>query len=123
MQEEERLKQKKIESAHLTGTSKDKRKKRKKDKEAAKVSYQKKQHKEKMVDGCFFFGAAGHKKKQCTNYHAWHAKKGTLQNLVCFEVNLTLVPKHTWWIDSGATTHISVSIVGFPLLFIFSLEE
>ena len=37
MQEEERSKQEKIESAHLAGTSKDKGKKRKKDKEAAEV--------------------------------------------------------------------------------------
>ena len=57
MQEEERLKQEKIESAHLTGTSKDKGKKREKDKEVAEVPYQKKQHKEKRVDGCFFYGA------------------------------------------------------------------
>ena len=42
VQEEERLKQEKIESAHLTGTSKDKGKKRKKDKEVAEVPYQKK---------------------------------------------------------------------------------
>ena len=63
VQEEERLKQEKIESAHLTGTSKDKGKKRKKDKEAAEVPYQNKQHKEKRVDGCFFCGAVGHKKK------------------------------------------------------------
>ena len=49
VQEEERLKQEKIESAHLIGTSKDKGKKRKKDKEAAKVPYQKKQHKEKRL--------------------------------------------------------------------------
>ena len=54
----------------------------------------------------------GHKKKQCSNYHAWRAKNGTLLNLVCSEVNLTSVPKHTWWIDSGATTHISVSMQG-----------
>ena len=112
VQEEERLKQEKIESAHLTGTSKDKGKKRKKDKEAVEVPYQKKQHKEKRVDGCFFCVAVGHNKKQCTNYHAWRAKKGTLLNLVCSEVNLTSVPKHTWWIDSGATTHISVSMQG-----------
>ena len=32
-----------------------------------------------------------------------------LPNLLCFEVNLTSVPRHMWWIDSGATTHISVS--------------
>ena len=112
VQEEERLKQEKIESAHLIGISKDKGKKRKKDKEAAEVPYQKKQHKEKTVDGCFFCGAAGHKKKQCTNHHAWRAKKGTLLNLVCYEVNLTSVPKHTWWIDSSATTHINVSMQG-----------
>ena len=97
----------------MAGTSKDKGKKRKKDKEAVEVPYQKKQHKEKKVDGCFFYGATGRKKKQCTNYHAWHAKKGTLLNLVCSEVNLTSVPKHTWWIDSGATTHISVSMQGY----------
>ena len=89
VQEVERLKQEKIESAHLTGNSKDKGKKRKKDKEAAEVPYQKKQHKEKKVDGCFFCGAAGHKKKQCINYHSWRAKKGTLLNLACSEVNLT----------------------------------
>ena len=50
--------------------------------------------------------------KQCTNYHAWRAKKGTLLNLVCSEVNLTSIPKHTWWIDSDATNHISVSMQG-----------
>ena len=33
-------------------------------------------------------------------------------NLVCYEVNLTLVPRHMWWIDSGATTYISVSMQG-----------
>ena len=48
VQEEERLKKEKIEIAHLTDTSKDKGKKRKKDKEAAKVPYLKKQHKKKQ---------------------------------------------------------------------------
>ena len=32
--------------------------------------------------------------------------------LVCFEVNLASVPKNTWWLDSGATTHISISMQG-----------
>ena len=54
----------------------------------------------------------GHKKKQCTNYHVCRAKKGTLLKLVFSEVNLTSAPKHTWWIDSGATTYISVSMQG-----------
>ena len=32
--------------------------------------------------------------------------------LVCSEVNITSVPRHTWWIDSSATTHISVFMQG-----------
>ena len=27
-----------------------------------------------------------------------------------YEVNLALIPNHTWWIDTGATTHISVTM-------------
>ena len=32
--------------------------------------------------------------------------------LVCSEVNLASVPKNTWWLDSGVTTNISVSMQG-----------
>jgi len=32
--------------------------------------------------------------------------------LVCSEVNLASVPSNTWWLDSGATTNISVSMKG-----------
>ncbi|CAH9082885.1 unnamed protein product [Cuscuta europaea] len=34
--------------------------------------------------------------------------------LVCSEVNLISVPKDTWWVDSGGTTNISVSMQGCP---------
>ena len=117
VQEEERLQQDKTESAHLASTSKsrDKRKKRKKDKEAANTAPQKKHQKQPdnpEETGCFFCRAEGHVKKHCANYHAWRAKKGMLLNLVCSEVNLASVPKDTWWMDSGATTHISVSMQG-----------
>ena len=113
VQEEEMLKQSRTESAHLASTSKYKRKnkKRKTNKEVVVMTPQKKQHKEHTKDGFFFFGTAGHQKKQC-NYYAWCAKKIMLLNLVCFEVNLTSIPGHTWWIDSGATTHISLSMQG-----------
>ena len=56
VQEEERLKQDKTESAHLASTSKDKGKKRKRNKdknEAAKGPAQKKQNKDE--NNCFFF--------------------------------------------------------------------
>ncbi|RVW79277.1 Retrovirus-related Pol polyprotein from transposon TNT 1-94 [Vitis vinifera] len=49
-------------------------------------------------------------KKTCTKYAAWREKKGTLLNFVCSEINLAVVPTNTWWIDTGATTHISVTM-------------
>ncbi|KAJ4729164.1 Retrovirus-related Pol polyprotein from transposon TNT 1-94 [Melia azedarach] len=81
IQEEERLKQEKIESAHQSSHPKDKGKRKKKDKDAADTAPQKKQQNksnDSEGNGCFFYGAEGHKKKQCTNYHAWRAKKESL---------------------------------------------
>ncbi|CAH9094416.1 unnamed protein product [Cuscuta epithymum] len=78
VQEEERMKQNKIESAHLaSSTSKDKGKKRKRTpikREAAQGPPQKK-HKEGETT-CFFCKKSGHMKKDCTKYHAWKVKKG-----------------------------------------------
>jgi transposase InsO family protein len=123
VQEEERLKQDQTESAHFASTSKNKvSKKRKqserpKDKKDAAPTTQKKPEKGKVIaksedTGCFFCHVVGHKKIHCQNYHAWRAKKGMNLALVCTEVNLTSVSRYTWWIDSGATTHISVSLQG-----------
>ena len=106
MQEEERLKHEKSESTHLVSTAKDKEKKRKKD-EAAKGPDQKKP---KKSEDCFFCKKLEHIKKECTIYHDWRAKKGMFFTLVCYEVNLASVPKNIWWLNSGATTHISVSM-------------
>ena len=52
-------------------------------------------------------------KKTCTKYAAWREKKGTLLNFVCLEINLAIVSIDTPWIDTGATTHISVMMQGF----------
>ena len=119
VQEEERLKQEKIESAHLASTSQGfgANKKRKRDNkgkqttvfETSKQKVQKKQDKEII---CFFCKKAGHMKKTCTKYATWCEKKGTLLNFVCSEINLVVVPTDTWWIDMGATTHISVTMQG-----------
>ena len=59
---------------------------------------------------CHFCKKDGHKKEDYTKYHAWRAKKGTFFPLVCFEVNIASIPKHTLWIDSGATIYINVSM-------------
>ena len=113
MQEEERLKQDKTESAHLASTSKDKAKKRKRNtnkNKASKGPTQKKQNKDE--NNCFFCKKFGHVKKKCTKYHAWRAKKGMFLTLVCSENNLASVPRNTWWLDFGATSNISVSMQG-----------
>ena len=110
VQEEERLQRHRTESAHLTLTSQNK--KRKKTKGAAEeTSQQKKQNKDEEF-ACYFCKKSGHMKKECPKYAAWHVKKDKFLTLVCSEVNLAFVPKDTWWVDSGATTHISMTMQG-----------
>ncbi|KAL6322023.1 hypothetical protein AAG906_003165 [Vitis piasezkii] len=114
-----RLKQEKIESAHLASTShgfgtNKKRKRDNKGKQTAVsgTSKQKVQNKQDKEITCFFCKKVGHMKKTCTKYAAWREKKGTLLNFVCLEINLAVVPIDTWWIDTSATTHISVTMQG-----------
>nr|KAJ0189297.1 hypothetical protein LSAT_V11C800450030 [Lactuca sativa] len=112
VQEEERM------NAHFASTSKGKGKRNRKE-AANKGPVQKKQHlgndqkkKESGPPKCFFYQEPGHLKPDCPKYHAWRVKIGIIRALVCSEVNLVSVPKNTWWIDSGATTHVSVSMQG-----------
>jgi len=88
-QEEERLKQEKIESAHSTSTSKDKSKRKKTDNLKNEIGKGPLQKKQKQDDKCFFCNKVGHVKKNCTKYHAWCAKRGTMIVLVCSKVNLS----------------------------------
>uniref|UniRef100_A0A1S3Y7A2 Retrovirus-related Pol polyprotein from transposon TNT 1-94 n=1 Tax=Nicotiana tabacum TaxID=4097 RepID=A0A1S3Y7A2_TOBAC len=68
VQEEERIKQDKTDSAHLASSSKDTKKR--KGKEVAVARPQNKQHKEPKVEitelGCFFCKGTNHMKKYCT---------------------------------------------------------
>ncbi|KAK9734067.1 hypothetical protein RND81_04G112500 [Saponaria officinalis] len=112
VQEEERLKQDKAEVALLASTSKGKAKKRKFEPKVATKGPDEQKENEEIIS-CYFCGKPRHIKKNCTRYHGWLAKqtkKDTFLNLVCSEVNLASVPRNTWWVDSGATTHISVSM-------------
>ena len=61
---------------------------------------------------CYFCKKASHIKQECPKFVAWRIKKGTLLTLVCSKVNLTSVPIHTWWVDSSATTNVSISLQG-----------
>ncbi|RVX00777.1 hypothetical protein CK203_026460 [Vitis vinifera] len=116
---EERLKQEKIESAHLASTSQGfgTNKKRKRDNKGKQTavsgtSKQKEQKKQDKEITCFFCQEGWSYEETCTKYAAWREKKGTLLNFVCSEINLAVVPTDTWWIDTGATTHISVTMQG-----------
>ncbi|RVX05968.1 Retrovirus-related Pol polyprotein from transposon TNT 1-94 [Vitis vinifera] len=82
VQEEERLKQDKTESAHLASTSKDKGKRKNKDNKVA-ASNGPEQKKQKVEVTCFFCNKPGHTKKECTKYVAWRVKKGMFLTLGC----------------------------------------
>jgi gag-polypeptide of LTR copia-type len=95
VQEEERLKTDKSESVNIAFTSKGKGKqKRKINSDAATTSSQKKPTKDK---------------KPVIKTEPNKEKKGCF---FCEEVNSVSVSIDTWWIDSGATTHIFVSMQG-----------
>jgi gag-polypeptide of LTR copia-type len=113
VQDEERLKTDKSESANIASTSKGKGKQKHKiNLDVATTNSQKKPTKDKKPiirtepdkkkKGCFFCGSEWHMKKNYTNYHAWRAKKGHF-SLICEEVNSVSISIDTWWIDSGAT--------------------
>ena len=54
----------------------------------------------------------GDMKKECPKCATWRVKTGKSFALVCSKVNLSFVPKYTWWVNFDATTHISVTMQG-----------
>jgi transposase InsO family protein len=67
---------------------------------------------------CYFCKKIGHMKRACRRYKRWlekRAKKeGNIHNIsVCFESNHVDFSHNTWWLDSGATIHVSNTLQGF----------
>uniref|UniRef100_A0A2N9II69 CCHC-type domain-containing protein n=1 Tax=Fagus sylvatica TaxID=28930 RepID=A0A2N9II69_FAGSY len=68
---------------------------------------------EDMKGKCFWCRKKGHVKKDCNRFKNWLEKKGTPLALVYFESNLVDVPLNSWWIDTGASIHVTNSLQGF----------
>ena len=63
---------------------------------------------------CKFCDMIGQKQADCWKFKSWlEKKKGNPLALVCFESNLVDVPSHTWWLDTGATIHVTNSLQEF----------
>ena len=70
--------------------------------------------KERKADKYHFYKKEGHYQKDCLKHKAWFEKKGIFHYAsLIFESNLFEVPSNTWWLDSGATTHVFNVIQGF----------
>ncbi|XP_075091938.1 uncharacterized protein LOC142172071 [Nicotiana tabacum] len=117
--EESRLKKQGIHSINLIGQGAGKGLKVKSNKFKKKKAHVKAPHdakKEHKADMCRFCNKEGHYQKDCLKCKAWFEKKGTISAFVYFESNLVEVPNNTWWLDSGATAHVSTTLHGFLMI-------
>ncbi|KAK3040692.1 hypothetical protein RJ639_028388 [Escallonia herrerae] len=125
VQEEERLKSEPPDSAHvaITGPSKGKGKGKKFGKgnvqgnKSASVTKTDKASssgtKGSSGPRCHFCKDKGHMRKECHKFREWLEKKGNLSIYVCYESYTIDAPLNTWWVDTGATVHITNSLQGF----------
>ena len=116
-QEEMRLRTQGVHLVNLMGQGADKifkpKSKKFKKKGSAKITKVTNDEKKgKKVDKCHLCKKEGHYLKDYLKCKAWLKKKGIFNAFVCFESNLSEVPSNTWWLDSGATTHVSNTMQG-----------
>ena len=119
IQEEARLKKQKNQVVLIVGLNKagsSFKKPSMKDKRKDKGIFKGPESNIRKVVKCFFCKKEGHMKKDCPRRKAWFDKKGTQHLFVCSELNLVEVPRNTWWLDSGASTHVSHIKQGFSTI-------
>ena len=109
-QEELMLNEVNFESANFASTSKSKERKHEKiNQGAALQKNQKRQKQDKSID-LFLLPKTWSFQESFTKYHVWRENNGNFITLVCTEVNLASVSIDTWWLDSRATIHVSMSM-------------
>ena len=56
----------------------------------------------------------GHKKSECRRFTAWLEKQRKQEGkhfaFICYKSNLIDVPPNSWWLDSGATVHVTITL-------------
>ncbi|KAG6504459.1 hypothetical protein ZIOFF_036792 [Zingiber officinale] len=119
MEEEERFKAETPDSAHFTTQRLGKKR---------KLHGKDKRHVKKNNDGnkaktsgsktrkCNFCHEPTYFQKDCPKFKEWLAKKGKMSSYVCYESFLANVPTYIWWIDSGASVHITCSSQEFRFM-------
>ncbi|KAK3039644.1 hypothetical protein RJ639_027235 [Escallonia herrerae] len=127
VQEEERLKSEQPDSAHVAITGPSKGKGKGKGKKFGKGNVQGNKSasvaktdkasssgtKGSSGPRCHFCKDKGHMRKERHKFREWLEKKGNLSICVCYESYTIDTPLNTWWVDTGATVHITNSLQGF----------
>ena len=62
---------------------------------------------EALKGKCNFYHKFGHKKVDYRKLKAYLEKKGNLLVKVCLESNIIDMPTNSWWLDTGATIHVT----------------
>ena len=65
---------------------------------------------EGFKEKCNYRKKFGHKKADCKKLKAMLKRKGRLLVKFCLESNVVNVPSNTWWLDTGATIHVTNSL-------------
>nr|GEW58058.1 putative zinc finger, CCHC-type [Tanacetum cinerariifolium] len=124
VQEEERLKVKKPNAAHVATTNSNKRNGSWKSKGSSRENstpnkVQKTGTSTSPFQGgpkCKFCHRKGHTQKDCVKFKEWLAKKGIFESFMINESFNNNVPINSWWIDSGSMVDIANSLQAFRII-------